>query len=199
MFTWVVEHWKVPLLVPGVFPPVVFSMQAHVFFRDTWHHPYISTCFCGKHLSQTVCCPPAVKTLSVAVVIAWMCAIPPYIAASSHFNWKLWTMYHSSLFTWGIFPHNPSHSHAWPPYNPHCSHKVHSLVVVIETTQYHVAVPSALCGWGGCMWNFDSAPCVRTRMCVMVCTWLANWLHGKASILSPWVSANSWFSWTSWV
>ena len=23
-------------------------MQAHVFFRDTWHHPYISSCFCGK-------------------------------------------------------------------------------------------------------------------------------------------------------
>ena len=39
----------VPLLVPEVFPPVDFSMQAHVFFGDTWHHPYISTCFCGKH------------------------------------------------------------------------------------------------------------------------------------------------------
>ena len=38
----------VPLLVPEVFPPVDFSMQAHVFFGDTWHHPYISTCFCGK-------------------------------------------------------------------------------------------------------------------------------------------------------
>ena len=23
-------------------------MQAHVFFRDTWHHPCISSCFCGK-------------------------------------------------------------------------------------------------------------------------------------------------------
>ena len=31
-----------------VFLPVDFSMQAHVFFGDTWHHPYISTCFCGK-------------------------------------------------------------------------------------------------------------------------------------------------------
>ena len=38
----------VPLLVPEVFPPVDFSMQAHVFFGDTGHHPYISTCFCGK-------------------------------------------------------------------------------------------------------------------------------------------------------
>ena len=38
----------VPLLVPEVFPPVDFSMQAQVFFGDTWHHPYISTCFCGK-------------------------------------------------------------------------------------------------------------------------------------------------------
>ena len=49
MFTSVGEHGMVPLLVPGVFPPVGFSMQAHVFFRDTWHHPYISSCFCGKH------------------------------------------------------------------------------------------------------------------------------------------------------
>ena len=48
MSTWVVEHGMVPLLVPEVFPPVDFSMQAHVFFGDTWHHPYISTCFCGK-------------------------------------------------------------------------------------------------------------------------------------------------------
>ena len=32
----------VPLLVPEVFPPVDFSMQAHVFFGDAWHHPYIS-------------------------------------------------------------------------------------------------------------------------------------------------------------
>ena len=38
----------VPLLVPEVFPPVDFSMQGHMFFGDTWHHPYISTCFCGK-------------------------------------------------------------------------------------------------------------------------------------------------------
>ena len=48
MSTWVVGHGMVPLLVPAVFPPVDFSMQAHVFFGDTWHHPYISTCFCGK-------------------------------------------------------------------------------------------------------------------------------------------------------
>ena len=48
MSTWIVEHGMVPLLVPEVFPPVDFSMQAHVFFGDTWHHPYISTCFCGK-------------------------------------------------------------------------------------------------------------------------------------------------------
>ena len=48
MFTLVGEHGMVPLLVPGVFLPVVFSMQAHVFFRDTWRHPYISCCFCGK-------------------------------------------------------------------------------------------------------------------------------------------------------
>ena len=31
--TWVVEHGMVPLLVPEVFPPVDFSMQAHVFIR----------------------------------------------------------------------------------------------------------------------------------------------------------------------
>ena len=48
MFTSVGEHGMVPLLVPGVFPPVGFSMQAHMFFRDTWHHPYITSCFCGK-------------------------------------------------------------------------------------------------------------------------------------------------------
>ena len=48
MSTWVVGHGMVPLLVPEVFPPVDFSMQAHVFFGDTWHHPYSSTCFCGK-------------------------------------------------------------------------------------------------------------------------------------------------------
>ena len=44
----------VPLLVPEVFPPVDFSMQAHVFFGDTWHHPYISTCFCGKVFTSLV-------------------------------------------------------------------------------------------------------------------------------------------------
>ena len=48
MSTWVVEHGVVALRVPEVFQPVDFSMQAHVFFRDTWHHSYISTCFCGK-------------------------------------------------------------------------------------------------------------------------------------------------------
>ena len=48
MSTWIVEHGMVPLRVPEVFPPVDFSMQAHVFFGDTWHHPYISTCFYGK-------------------------------------------------------------------------------------------------------------------------------------------------------
>ena len=31
------------------FPPVGFSMQVHVFFRDTWHHPYISSCFYVMH------------------------------------------------------------------------------------------------------------------------------------------------------
>ena len=49
MSTWVVEHGMVPLLVPEVFPPVDFSMQAHVFFGDTWHHPYIST-FCVENV-----------------------------------------------------------------------------------------------------------------------------------------------------
>ena len=48
MFTLVGEHGMIPLLVPGVFPPVGLSMQARVFFRDTWHHPYIASCFCGK-------------------------------------------------------------------------------------------------------------------------------------------------------
>ena len=41
MFTSVGEHGMVPLLVAGVFCSS-FSMQAHVFFRDTWHHPYIT-------------------------------------------------------------------------------------------------------------------------------------------------------------
>ena len=41
MSTWVVKHGMVPLHVPEVFPPVDFSMQAHVFLGDTWHHPYI--------------------------------------------------------------------------------------------------------------------------------------------------------------
>ena len=45
MSTWVVGHGMVPLLVPEVFPPVDFFMQVHVFIGDTWHHPYISTCF----------------------------------------------------------------------------------------------------------------------------------------------------------
>ena len=48
MSTLIVEHGMVPLIVPEVFPPVNFSMQAHVFFGYIWHHPYISTCFCGK-------------------------------------------------------------------------------------------------------------------------------------------------------
>ena len=48
MFTSVGDHGMVPLLVPGVFPPVGFSMQARVFFRDTWHHPYITSCFLWK-------------------------------------------------------------------------------------------------------------------------------------------------------
>ena len=52
--TWVVEHGMVPLLVPEGFPPVEFSMQAHVFSGDTWHHPYISTCFCGKRFTSLV-------------------------------------------------------------------------------------------------------------------------------------------------
>ena len=49
MFTLVGEHGMVPLLVPGIYPPVGFSMQAHMFFRDTWRHSYITSCFCGKH------------------------------------------------------------------------------------------------------------------------------------------------------
>ena len=39
MFTSVGEHGMVSHLVPGFFSPVGFSMQAHVFFRDTWHAP----------------------------------------------------------------------------------------------------------------------------------------------------------------
>ena len=54
MSTWVVEHGMVPLLVPEVFPPVDFSMQAHVFFGDTRHHPCISTCFRGKRFTSLV-------------------------------------------------------------------------------------------------------------------------------------------------
>ena len=49
MSTWVVELGMVPLLVPEVFLPVGVSMQAHMFFGGTWHHPYICTCFCEKH------------------------------------------------------------------------------------------------------------------------------------------------------
>ena len=41
----VVKHGMVPHLVPEVFPPVDFLMQAHMFFTDTWHHPITSTCF----------------------------------------------------------------------------------------------------------------------------------------------------------
>ena len=37
-----------PFLFLKFFHQLIFSMQAHVFFGDTWHHPYISTCFCGK-------------------------------------------------------------------------------------------------------------------------------------------------------
>ena len=64
MFTSVGEHGMVPLLVPGVFPPVGFSMQAHVFFRDTWHHPYISSCFCGKHFYS-----PFIMVIKVVTLI----------------------------------------------------------------------------------------------------------------------------------
>ena len=39
MFTSVGDHGMVPLLVPGAFLPVGFSMQARVFFRDTYMAP----------------------------------------------------------------------------------------------------------------------------------------------------------------
>ena len=54
MFTSVGEHGMVPFLVPGGFPPVGLSIQAHVFFRDTWHHPYIPSCFCGKRFYSLI-------------------------------------------------------------------------------------------------------------------------------------------------
>ena len=36
--------------------PVDFSMQAHMFFRNTWHHPYISTCFSGNRFTSLYSC-----------------------------------------------------------------------------------------------------------------------------------------------
>ena len=48
MFTLVSEHGMVATLPCSWSFSTTFSMQAHVFFRDTWHHPYITSCFCGK-------------------------------------------------------------------------------------------------------------------------------------------------------
>ena len=49
MSTWVVKHGMVATY-PSLFPKFFhqLTLQAHVFFRNTWHHLYISTCFCGK-------------------------------------------------------------------------------------------------------------------------------------------------------
>ena len=41
MSTWIVEYGMVPLLVPEVFPPVDFSMQAHVYFVVPFAATYI--------------------------------------------------------------------------------------------------------------------------------------------------------------
>ena len=46
--------WNGTLLVVEVPPPVDLSMQVHVVFWDTWHHPYISTCFCGRRLLNII-------------------------------------------------------------------------------------------------------------------------------------------------
>ena len=46
MLTRLLQCHRIHLLVPGLFPPVVFSSG----IRDTVHHSYISTCSCGKHL-----------------------------------------------------------------------------------------------------------------------------------------------------
>ena len=49
MFTSVGEHGLVATPpCSWSFSTTSFSMQAHVFFRDTWHHPCITSCFCGK-------------------------------------------------------------------------------------------------------------------------------------------------------
>ena len=58
----------VPLLVPDVFPPVDLSMQAHMFFEDTWHHPYISTNLCGK-------CFTSLLYNNIIILLNHFCAI----------------------------------------------------------------------------------------------------------------------------
>ena len=46
MFTSVGEHGMVATPpCSWSFSTTWFSMQAHVFFRDTWHYPYITSCF----------------------------------------------------------------------------------------------------------------------------------------------------------
>ena len=65
MSTWVVGHGMVPLLVPEVFPPVDFFMQVHVFIGDTWHHPYISTCFVDNVFTFLVIKDTAFVTSSI--------------------------------------------------------------------------------------------------------------------------------------
>ena len=59
MLTSVGEHGMVPLLVPGVFSPAGFSMQAHVF-SETRHH-YFSGVHCGT-------CSLALKARAEAVL-----------------------------------------------------------------------------------------------------------------------------------
>ena len=42
-----------PFLFLKFFRQLIFSCR-HVFFRDTWHHPYFSTCFCGERFYSLV-------------------------------------------------------------------------------------------------------------------------------------------------
>ena len=71
MSTWVVDHGMVAtFLVPEVFPTGDISMQAHVFFGDTWHHPYISTCFCVNRFYFLYISPDKTAVHRVSVGLA---------------------------------------------------------------------------------------------------------------------------------
>ena len=64
-------HGMIPFLVPEVFPPVGFSMQAQMCLRDTQHHPYISACFCGIR-SYGDCATKKILTVLIFILAEYL-------------------------------------------------------------------------------------------------------------------------------